>query len=373
MRNGVTGMWGALALALALLAPGTAHADGQLRAGAAVVDATWHVGASAGQYASTRDEDGPDQFHEFDPSVNSYKNKPSYGMQSRLNVRALVVEGPDGKRFALVKNDLYIPQDLLWRRTAQLLEADPTLGIGKDNLVMAVTHDHSSPYYSSTGAGAWTFQDVFDVRFYNYYAQRQAQAVREAVAKLTPVRVGASTTAFDKTPRNALGPDLAAAPGPTAGSPAGFPDSYTDRTMSVVRFDKPSGEPVAVLVNFSLHPEFLNGNDLISADYVGPLQRMIDRRTKAVTIFTQNAVGNSEPERNSYHNIHERLDFTHKEYAQAEWGAKLMADAAVDTWREIAEGAPRCPCGPATSTCSSRTTGSPVPSRTRTRESATAR
>ena len=80
-----------------------------------------------------------------------------------------MVEGADGKRIALVKNDLYIPQDLLWRRTAQILEQGNS-GIGHNNLTMAVTHDHSSPYYSSLGAGAWTFQDVFDVRFYNYGA-----------------------------------------------------------------------------------------------------------------------------------------------------------------------------------------------------------
>ena len=34
-----------------------------------------------------------------------------------------MVKGPDGNKVALVKNDLYIPQDLLYRRTAQILEA----------------------------------------------------------------------------------------------------------------------------------------------------------------------------------------------------------------------------------------------------------
>ena len=69
-------------------------------AGAASVDASWHVGASAGQYASDGSfvsEDGA-----FDPSAHSYRRKPSYGVQSRLSVRALVVKGPDGTRLALV-------------------------------------------------------------------------------------------------------------------------------------------------------------------------------------------------------------------------------------------------------------------------------
>ena len=149
MRQGVLCVIG-VGVVLAVACPAAAGADaGQLKAGVAVVDATWHVGASAGQYATTRDADGADQFHDFDPGLHSYKNKPSYGVQSRLEARALVIEEAGGQRLAVVKNDLYIPQDLLWRRTAQILESKNN-GIGRTNQVMGVTHDHSSPYYSST-------------------------------------------------------------------------------------------------------------------------------------------------------------------------------------------------------------------------------
>ena len=95
-------------------------ASGQVKAGAAVVDASWHVGASAGQYAHERDPSQPFT----DPSQQATLKTPSYGIQGRLQARAIVVEGGDGKRVALVKNDLYIPQDLLYRRTAQILEQD---------------------------------------------------------------------------------------------------------------------------------------------------------------------------------------------------------------------------------------------------------
>jgi hypothetical protein len=259
-------------------------------------------------------------------------------VQSRLSARAIVVEGAGGKRFALVKNDLYIPQDLLWRRTAQILEEGDS-GIGKENLVMAVTHNHSSPYYSTISWGVWAFQDVFDLRFYTYYAQRMAEAVEKAAARLRPARVGASVSYFDKTPRHSFGPAVA-----DDGTPAGYPTDDTDHDLTVVRFDDAqTGEPIANLVNFSLHPEFLEGNDLISADYIGPLQRMLDRETRAVTIWTQNAVGTAEPERSTYHSIHERLEFTHRDYAQAEYGARLMADAILETWRDIARETPEYP------------------------------
>jgi hypothetical protein len=326
---------------VATLALGTAAgiaAAGPVRAGAAAVDASWHVGASAGQYATDGSFVGA---HGVDPTTHSYRRTASYGIQSRLEARALVIEGSGGQKVALVKNDLYIPQDLLYRRTAQILE-EGNSGINRHNLTMAVTHDHSSPYYSSTSWGVWAFQDVFDVRFFDYYAKRMALAVERAAADLRPVRVGASVSRTDKTHRHSFGPAVA-----EDGTPAGYPHDDTDHDLTVVRFDDISDpanpKPLANLVSYSLHPEFLEGNDLISADYVAPLQRMADRATGALTIYTQNAVGTAEPERSTYHSIHERLEFSHKDYAQAEYGARLLANVVLDTWRDVANATPELP------------------------------
>src|SRR5436190_24111426 len=98
----------------------TAGSGATVQAGAAILDGTYHVGNSAGQYASTRDGG----YGDVDPHLEQVKNQASYGVQSRESVRALVVRGVDGKLLALVSDDHYIPQDALWRRTAQLLDAD---------------------------------------------------------------------------------------------------------------------------------------------------------------------------------------------------------------------------------------------------------
>jgi hypothetical protein len=325
-----------------MLVPAAASAQaGTVRAGAAAVDASWHVGASAGQYAS----DGSFVDHEsgtFDPTAHSTRRRSSYGIQSRLQVRALVVEGPEANRVAIVKTDLYIPQDLLYRRAAQLLEQQGECGIGPETLVMGVTHNHSSPFYSSTSWGVWAFQDVFDIRFYTYMAERIFTAVERACAELVPVRVGASVGQFDGTHRHSFGPAIA-----DDGTPAGYPHSETDHDLTVIRFDDVSDprrpKPLANLVNFSLHPEFLEGNDLISADYLGPLERMTDRATGGLTIWTQGAVGTAEPERSTYHSVHERLEFSHRDYAQAEYGARLMSDAILDVWKDVAAKTPQDP------------------------------
>ncbi|HEV3228283.1 MAG TPA: neutral/alkaline non-lysosomal ceramidase N-terminal domain-containing protein, partial [Solirubrobacteraceae bacterium] len=328
---------------------------GVLEAGAAAVDASWHVGASAGQYASSCDSQNNLQAnrcsfigdHGVDPTSESTRRASSYGIQSRLSIRAIVIQGPAGNRYAIVKNDLYIPQDLLYRGTAQILAADnqgpdpsKRSGISADTLTMAVTHDHSSPYYSSPSWGVWTFQDVFDVRFYEYYAQQMAKAVELAAQRLRPARVGAEVVYLDKPQRHSFGPQTA-----DDGTPAGYPQQDTDHGLTVLRFDTTAGRPIGVLVNYGLHGEGLNGNDLISADWVAPMQRVIDRETGALAIFTQNATGTTEMARDGTGHpysqfLHQRLEFAHKEYAQSDWAGHLIGDAVVGAWREIGAGTP---------------------------------
>jgi len=314
-------------------------AGAALRAGAAVIDARGHVGSSAGQYASTKgapDPSNPDP--EFDPAAQEVKNNPSYGLQSTLQVRALVFQNGD-KPVAIAKTDLYIPQDLLWRRAAQILQADTGGAIGEDNLTMTITHDHSSPYYSSTAFGAWAFQDVFDIRFYDYYAHAIANAVETAYRNMKPARVGASPTYLDTVQVNVPATQHA-----DNNTPAGFPHSWSDHNLSLVRFDDISDpanpKPLANLAAYSLHGESLSGTDLISADWIGAFQRMLDRQTGAPTIYMQDAVGNSETEKNTYHDIHQRQFFEHEMYQQIEHNAFQIADAAFATWKRIGAGQP---------------------------------
>src|SRR3954469_358124 len=217
-----------LAILLGLLVAAPAAEAAQVKAGAAVLDGTYHVGNSAGQYASTRDGG----YGDYDPHVEQVKNQASYGVQSRESVRAVVVQGRDGNLIALVSDDHYIPQDALWRRTAQLLDADTKGRIDQTNLTMAVTHNHSSPSYSSFDWGVWAFQDVFDFRFFDYYAHQNAAAVEKAFQHLHDVRVSATVSHFDAFQKNPMGPTWT----DDDGAPGGFPRPYTDHDLSVVHF-----------------------------------------------------------------------------------------------------------------------------------------
>jgi hypothetical protein len=122
-----------------------------IRGGYGVADATWNVGAAAGQYSDLNSSlaENVGGGGEVDPHAHSRAKEKSYGNHSRLSVRAIVVEGLDGERVALLKSDNYLAQDLLLRRAGQLLAAGRQRGRLRGHPahrlaqpLVAVLHDH---------------------------------------------------------------------------------------------------------------------------------------------------------------------------------------------------------------------------------------
>jgi len=349
--------------ALALAQPGSPPADHgakTIKAGYGQADATWNVGAAAGQYAGTNSlAQNVAGNGEVDPSQFSHIKEKSYGVQSRLSVRAIVVEGLDGHRVALLKSDNYLAQDLLLRRAGQLL-SEAGSKVGYADILHTATHNHSSPYYTTTSPGVFVFQDAFDQRMFEYQARAIRDAVVAAEKDLQPARMAATTVPFSAMKANVVGPATA-----DDKTPAGYPREFGDTGLVVMRFDslegegptngkghgkghakghgkgpdssrdKPhGGDPIAVWMNFGEHPESLDGYGLATGDYLAPLQRFVEREVGAPLVFSQGDVGSSE-------GPYERSDtfttlpdgtlrsFAHSGYAQMERGARLMADAVV--------------------------------------------
>src|SRR5688572_20864168 len=77
---------------------------GGLQAGVGVADFSWHVGSGSGQHSTEGNGTvGIVTGDEVDPYQQTTKQRPSSGVQSRLSARALVFEGSNGERVALVK------------------------------------------------------------------------------------------------------------------------------------------------------------------------------------------------------------------------------------------------------------------------------
>jgi hypothetical protein len=89
--------------------------------------------------------------------------------------------------------------------------------------------------------------------------ERMVQVVRDAGREPVPVTVGTSSIAIDGWNRNRRG------------------GADIDRELTVTRIDRAQGQPLAVLVNFTAHPTFMSGKDMLfSGDWPGHLQRTLE-------------------------------------------------------------------------------------------------
>lgn len=357
----------ALLLGLLAAAPGVASTNDDqappacqetLCAGAASVDMTWHTGSGQGQLGSTGNGLSEDR---FDPFHHSTKLGPTHGMQSRTFAKALVLRGADGTKAAYVKTELYLQQDQLTRRVLDLVTGEDPLfpelavpGLERDAVLLGATHNHSAPHYVSTAWGVWLFADAFDYRMFEHTARRVARSIGEADAALEPAEVGASVTELRAIQQNILGPAVA-----IDGSPAGFPRDHVDPELAVVRVDAVAdGEPIGALVNLGMHPESLASSDLISSDFVGMVERMVERdlgrapgtagghregeaSTNPVVVWSQGGLGDVEPDKDRA--VASGRQYWRRDFAQAERMSRILADAVLDTHADVAAGTSAVP------------------------------
>ena len=337
----------AASFAAVLIAPTVAQAQAPpetapvVKAGYGEADATWNVGAGAGQYT----EKSPDQTNllaggDVDPHGHSTAQRDSYGVQARLSYRAIVVEDTEGDQVVFVKSDNYLAQDYLTRRVSQILAAEGS-GVAYDEIFHMASHNHSSPYYQSPSWGVWLFQDVFDMRAFEYHARQMAAAILEAEESLVPARMGATTIEHNifkgMIARRGLADD---------GTPIGYPNDFGDKGLPVIRFDSledpANPKPLATMINWGQHPEGLDDHDLITGDFIGPLERLVERATGAPLVFGQGDVGSAEagPGRPELVPAGVPKKWSHVGHAQTERGAYFLARDVIKGWNEIGSGQP---------------------------------
>jgi neutral ceramidase len=185
-------------------------------------------------------------------------NRPAEGVHDRIFAKALVLT--DGKqKFALVTVDIVGFPPSLKPTLVGRLAGD---GWTKEQIMLLASHSHTSIEMNAINP-ANTFQvpqiGIYNPRLLDFVMERLVQVVHDAQRQLVPVSVGTSSISIEGWNRNRRGGPL------------------TDKELTVTRLDTTGGKPLVVLVNFTAHPTFMNGEDMLfSGDWPGHLQRTLE-------------------------------------------------------------------------------------------------
>jgi len=162
-----------------------------------------------------------------------------------------------------------------------LMVSSASTGCPVDNYVVSGTHSHSA----STGGifgGSPTPETV---------GAALIKAVDMAKSRMAPARIGYGTTQVDlNVNRDNYNEWLEWRQEPN-------PEGVSDKTLAVIEFLGEDDVPIAVYMNYGMHPVnfFLSG--VVSADYPGDasayVEELFDNRT--VALFSQGASGDQNP------------------------------------------------------------------------------
>ena len=266
-----------------------------MRAGVAKVCITPPVGAWQGGYGA--------------------RNRASDGIHDDLHARALVFEGDDGTRAAIVAVDVVI----LTHEVAEAARrrAEDLTGIPAGHIALCASHTHGGPAtraYGETGARG-------NPEYLAVLPQYLAGAVAAATCEMRPVsvRLGRGQAGFNVNRRVRTSEGTVMRPNP---------EGVVDREVLVVRLDavedeeratkdesgavgedsssvvRPSsaargdGAPLAVLFRYTCHATAMGGNNyLITADYPGAAAAFVEQAYGGGTLalFLQGCTGNVRP------------------------------------------------------------------------------
>ncbi|HYK89731.1 MAG TPA: neutral/alkaline non-lysosomal ceramidase N-terminal domain-containing protein [Acidobacteriota bacterium] len=245
----------------------TAAEAGNLRAGAAKVDITPSADAAL--------------------QMSGYANRTAgfKSIHDDLNVRAIVLD--DGAaQAAIISCEIIGLSHAFWEKMTDRIARET--GIARENVLLASVHTHAAP---STGV----YERELSPNQAAYVTKLEnaiLESVRQAKSTLQPARIGFGTG-------NAKVNVNRRAPNGEGGWMLGNnPDGVSDKTVAVIKFETPSGEPFAIFSNYGVHGTVLGpGNLQVSSDLPGATSRYVERHFggKVISVWTSGTAGDQDP------------------------------------------------------------------------------
>jgi neutral ceramidase len=208
------------------------------------------------------------------------QSKPALGVHDSVWAKALVLASGD-RKFALVTADVLAFPPQFKAAVMQGLASD---GWVADQVMLLPSHTHTSIDMMALHPGN-VFGNrqlgVFHKELFHHTAEQLAKVIRDAGTDLLPVVAGSTTTSVSDRNRNRR---------------RGL--TTHDSDLIVTRLDRTNGQPMAVLVNWTAHPTFMDEEDMLfSGDWPGHLQRTVEALIgQGVTMmFYNGAEGDQSP------------------------------------------------------------------------------
>ena len=189
----------------------------------------------------------------------------------RLYSRAIVIANGETTG-ALVTIDTIAINDNLWKTVTDRLEKE--LGIPVRNVFLTATHTHSGG-----GAGG-------------SMADKIVTSVKTAKDKLQPARMGYGTgLSYININRAIIDPKT------RLWREGANYDGASDKTVAVIKFETPDGDPIAVYFNYSVHGVIAGTLGMVSADVPGAASNYIEDSfdNKIVALWSTGAEGDQNP------------------------------------------------------------------------------
>jgi hypothetical protein len=204
-----------------------------------------------------------------------YLRRNSTGIHDDLCSKALIIEGKDRNRIAIISNELVGLSEEVIERSKDLISTK--IDIDKNNILVTCTHTHSGP--ATTFMRGW---GKMDAEYLKKLPDEISNSAVKACENLKPAQIGfgkgkVSVVSFNRVEK----------------------DGPTDSSVGVIKIDNPSGDPLAILFNFACHPVSIDNRTpagtLISRDWPGHAIDMISSELRTNSIFLQGTTGDIDP------------------------------------------------------------------------------
>jgi hypothetical protein len=164
-------------------------------------------------------------------------------------------------------------------------------GVPEDHIILSAVHDHEAPPQVGD-----EFPEVAhepnSILFRDNLQSSLVQVARAAKAAAQPAKMGYGTgLVYLNVNRDAIDPRT------RLWKQEDSPEFPSDKTLAVLQFLKPSGEPIAIYMNYAMHAVslFLHGN--MSGDFPEAASQYVERvyGDKMVAVWSSGAAGDQNP------------------------------------------------------------------------------